>query len=74
MKRALKRRYGHTAADPLAGTPELTLFHKWVRLRKKAYKDRRYTAAMDKTQYALQDMSPLGHSLVWGHEGRRRGI
>ena len=66
-----KRRVSGT--DPLAGTPELALFNKWQALSRRAAKgDRKAYAAMDQVQYDLQDMSPLGKSLVWGDEGRKR--
>jgi hypothetical protein len=59
--------------DPLAGTPELALFEKWRALSKRAAKgDRKAYALVDKIQYELQDMSALGNSLVFGHEGRQR--
>ena len=68
-----KRKRSHRpASDPLDGTPELALFRKWQSLRRKAWKDRKYVNAMDAAQYQLQDMSKLGWSLVWGHEGRQR--
>ena len=73
--RALRRRYGH--ANEMHDR-ELVLFDRWMRARKNATrpgaKGRAAYAIVDKLQYELQDMSPFGYSLVWGEEGRKRGV
>ncbi len=75
-RHALRHRYGRASGrDPLEGTPELALFRKWRKTGALAAKgNRKAYANLDRLQYELQDMSPLGHSLVWGHEGRNRGV
>ena len=75
MRRALHRRYGHSTfhmAEKRAWVKWMSARDKRDRLRSKGDpRYRRYYELADKLQHQLQDMSPYGHSLVWGYEGKR---
>jgi hypothetical protein len=63
-----------TRARIATNTPEGVLLDWWVEARRKRDTTknpttrRKYYALADRLQYALQDLSPLGHRMVWGSE------
>ncbi len=72
---ALKRRYGRSSSE----TPEAVLFARWVHARRMRDRStgarrRHFYVLADQLQYELQDMSSLGHRMVWGSEyAKQRG-